>query len=98
MINTIQNCNEIIIDSLHGYWISFFILQDLFFLGLNSGTTRRDNLLLRCLDPFTKFIWSRKSSTLFKNSSITSIVIFGSWCGDRRDILSLLGSQVCPLH
>lgn len=59
------------------------------FLGLNSGATRRDDLLAQCIDPLTRNL----------AEPILAYRIIQPWiahalglCGDRRDLLALLGS------
>ncbi len=76
-------------------WLfSFFFYSPRFilFLGLNSGTTRRDNLLLQCLDPFSRNLFGEEKTQLYSRIIQPSIANFLGWCGDRRDILSMLGS------
>ena len=76
-------------------WLfSFFFYSPRFilFLGLNSGTTRRDNLLLQCLDPFTRNLFGEEKTQLYSRLVQPSIANFLGWCGERRDILAILGS------
>jgi len=74
--------------------LSFFFYSPRFilFLGLNSGTTRRDNLLLQCLDPFSRDLIGEEKTQLFSRIVQPTIANFLGWCGERRDFLSLLGS------
>lgn len=75
-------------------WLfSFFLYSPRFilFLGLDSGVTRRDDLLLQCLDPFTRDLIT-PSQQLYSRIVQPSIANFLGWCGERRDFLSLMGS------
>ena len=76
------------------WFFSFFFYSPRFilFLGLNSGTTRRDNLLLQCLDPFSRNLFGQEKAQIYSRIVQPSIANFLGWCGDRRDILSMLGS------
>ena len=76
-------------------WLfSFFFYSPRFilFLGQNSGTTRRDQLLLQCLDPFNRNLFGEEKTQLYSRIVQPSIANFLGWCGDRREILSILGS------
>ena len=59
------------------------------FLGETSGTTRRDDLLAQCLDPFTR---SLNEPILAYRVVQPFIAHSFGWCGARRDVLALLGS------
>ena len=59
------------------------------FLGEGSGTTRRDDILAQCIDPFTKNL---KEPILAYRIIQPSIAKALGWCGERREILALLGS------
>ena len=59
------------------------------FLGEGSGTTRRDELLAQCIDPFTKNL---KEPILAYRIIQPSIAKALGWCGERREILALMGS------
>ena len=59
-------------------WLfSFFFYSPRFilFLGLNSGTTRRDNLLLQCLDPFSRNLFGQEKAQLYSRIVQPSILI-----------------------
>ena len=74
--------------------LSFFFYSPRFilFLGLNSGTTRRDNILLQCLDPFSRNLMGEEKTQLYSRIVQPTIANFLGWCGERRDLLSILGS------
>lgn len=59
------------------------------FLGEDSGTTRRDDILAQCIDPFTKNLKEPILSYRIIQPSIAKAL---GWCGERRDILALMGS------
>ncbi len=59
------------------------------FLGEESGTTRRDELLAQCIDPFTKNL---KEPILAYRIIQPSIAKALGWCGERREVLALMGS------
>ena len=59
------------------------------FLGEGSGTTRRDDILAQCIDPFTKNL---KEPILAYRIIQPSIAKALGWCGERREILALMGS------
>ena len=76
-------------------WLfSFFLYSPRFilFLGLNSGLTRRDNLLLQCLDPFSRNLIGEEKTQLYSRIIQPSIANFLGWCGERRDFLAIMGS------
>ncbi len=59
------------------------------FLGEGSGTTRRDVILAQCIDPFAKNL---KEPILAYRIIQPSIAKALGWCGERREILALMGS------
>ena len=59
------------------------------FLGEGSGTTRRDDILAQCFDPFTKNL---KEPILAYRIIQPSIAKALGWCGESREILALMGS------
>jgi len=59
------------------------------FLGEGSGTTRRDDILAQCIDPFTKNLKEPILSYRIIQPSIAKAL---GWCGERREILALMGS------
>ena len=79
---------------LNSWLLSFFLYSPRFilFLGNNSGTTRRDNLLLQCIDPFTRKLIGVERHQLYTRILQPSIANFLGWCGERRDFLALLGT------
>ena len=59
------------------------------FLGEGSGTTRRDELLAQCVDPLTRNL----SEPILSYRIIQPLMAHSlGWCGERRDVLALLGS------
>ena len=57
-------------------WLfSFFFYSPRFilFLGLNSGTTRRDNLLLQCLDPFSRNLFGQENVLLVTSKEMSNM-------------------------
>ena len=79
---------------LISWLLSFFLYSPRFilFLGKDSGTTRRDNLLLQCIDPFTRHLIGVERHQLYTRILQPSIANLLGWCGERRDFLALLGS------
>ncbi len=76
-------------------WLfSFFLYSPRFilFLGLDSGMTRRDNLLLQCFDPFSRNLIGDEKTQMYSRIVQPSIANFLGWCGERRDFLSIMGS------
>ena len=59
------------------------------FLGGGSGTTRRDDILAQCIDPFTKNLNEPILAYRIIQPSIAKAL---GWCGERREILALMGS------
>ena len=76
-------------------WLfSFFFYSPRFilFLGLGSDTTRRDNLLLQCFDPFSRDLIGIEKTQLYSRIVQPSIANLLGWCGERRDFLAIMGS------
>ena len=86
----ILKTNSIIIG-LFSWLFSIFLYSPrlTLFLGEGSGTTRRDDILAQCIDPFTK---SLKEPILAYRIIQPSIAKTLGWCGERREILALMGS------
>ena len=61
------------------------------FLGQSSGITRRDDLLAQCIEPFTKNLYEKILSNRIVQPLIANSL---GWCGQRREILALMGSPV----
>ena len=80
-----------IIIGFSSWLFSFFLFSPrlILFLGKGSGTTRRDDILAQCIDPFTKNL---KEPILAYRIIQPSIAKALGWCGERRDILALMGS------
>ena len=82
--------NSIIIGFLSWLFSIFLFSPRLtLFLGEGSGTTRRDDILAQCIDPFTKNL---KEPILAYRIIQPSIAKALGWCGERREILALMGS------
>ena len=73
-------------------WVFSLILYSprlTLFLGAGSGDTRRDDLLLQCLDPLSRELWE----PLLAYRVVQPVLAYWlGWCGERRDWLALLGS------
>lgn len=73
-------------------WLLSFVLYSprlTLFLGLDSGSTRRDDLLVQCLNPLTRDL----GEPILGYRIIQPLIAHGlGWCGGRRDLLALLGS------
>ena len=83
-----------IIVGLLAWLFSFFLYSPRFilFLGLGSGTTRRDNLLMQCFDPFSRNLIGLEKTQLYSRIVQPIIANFLGWCGERRDFLAIMGS------
>ena len=83
-----------LIIGINSWLLSFFLYSPRFilFLGKDSGTTRRDNLLLQCIDPFTRELIGIERHQLYTRILQPSIANFFGLCGERRDLLALLGT------
>ena len=82
--------NSIIIGFLSWLFSIFLFSPRLtLFLGEGSGTTRRDELLAQCIDPLTQNL---KEPILVFRIIQPSIAKALGWCGERREILALMGS------
>lgn len=59
------------------------------FLAAGSGSTRRDDLLTQCLDPLARNL----NEPILAYRIVQPLLAHAlGWCGDRRDLLALLGS------
>ena len=83
--------NNSIIVGFSSWLFSIFLFSPrlTLFLGEGSGTTRRDDILAQCIDPFTKNL---KEPILAYRIIQPSIAKALGWCGERREILALMGS------
>ena len=59
------------------------------FLGQGSGITRRDDLLAQCINPLTRTLNEPVLAYRIIQPSIAKAL---GWCGERREILALMGS------
>ena len=80
-----------IIIGFSSWLFSFFLFSPrlTLFLGKGSGTTRRDDLLAQCIDPFTRNLIEPILAYRVIQPSIAKAL---GWCGERREILALMGS------
>ena len=83
--------NNSIIVGFSSWLFSIFLFSPrlTLFLGEGSGTTRRDDILAQCIDPFTKNLNEPILAYRIIQPSIAKAL---GWCGERREILALMGS------
>ena len=89
MLRSLKNNSIIVGFSSWLFSIFLFSPRLTLFLGEGSGTTRRDDLLAQCIDPFTRNL---KEPILAYRIIQPSIAKALGWCGERREILALIGS------
>ena len=83
--------NNSIIVGFSSWLLSIFLFSPrlTLFLGEGAGTTRRDDILAQCIDPFTKNLNEPILAYRIIQPSIAKAL---GWCGERREILALMGS------
>ena len=83
---------------VHSFWVgclswllSVFLYSPrlTLFLGAGIGTTRRDDLLIQCLDPLARNLNEPILAYRIVQPLLANVL---GWCGDRRDLAALLGS------
>ena len=73
-------------------WIFSLVLYSprlTLFLAEGAGDTRRDDLLLQCVDPMSRQLWEPLLAYRIVQPALANVL---GWCGERRDIAALLGS------